>query len=116
MVRKKAREWVHRNKEKGLAATKKPREKKREDVEADFHAKKGMEVKRWLQAKEMADPLTDVAAGRPDPFDMFPAVGRRVDHIIEYCEFPPTADLTGRDWVRCASIGQPSCIKAHIFY
>ncbi|KAF1956266.1 hypothetical protein CC80DRAFT_72686 [Byssothecium circinans] len=81
VVRKKAREWVHRNKQQELAVkTKRAVAKKKYDGEVEFELRQ----ERMPQLDVLCDPLMNVAAGRPDPFETFPKVGRNVDHIIEY--------------------------------
>ena len=73
IVRKKARAWVKQNKERESAREEKswnPRE--RSD-----------EVTTWTM---VLTPLSNPSAGRVDPFNMLPSVGRKVDHIIKYCK------------------------------
>ncbi|PVI02053.1 hypothetical protein DM02DRAFT_560465 [Periconia macrospinosa] len=85
VVRKNAREWVHRNKQQVLdVRTKRPESKGKNKHEVDRALEPRRKDKGPWRIVVMSDPRLDVAAGKPDPFDAFPAVGRKIDHIIEY--------------------------------
>ncbi|KAF2637071.1 hypothetical protein P280DRAFT_138060 [Massarina eburnea CBS 473.64] len=86
VVRKKAREWVHWNKQHELAVKTKKTEKKSHCDEVEFEIKGGGKgsVLQILKSEGVPNPWMNVAAGRADPFDAFPQVGRNIDHIIEY--------------------------------
>ena len=106
VVRKKAREWVHRNKQQELAVkanslathTKKKKNESgsdnsnssissnsgSEEMTLEFHYKAKVASARL--DKVMA-PLAEVAAWKLDPFEALPNVGRSIDHILQYCKF-----------------------------
>lgn len=87
VVRKNAREWVHRNKQQVLdIRTKRPEGKGQSRNEVDKILEPRRKNKGSWRMVLVSDPLMDIAASKPDPFDVFPAVGRKIDHIIEYCK------------------------------
>lgn len=73
VVRKKAREWVFRNRE--VTRGKKGSTTKKDDAKGNPQKKKGVGT---------IISLCDPSSGRVDPFDALPNVGRKVDHIIEF--------------------------------
>jgi hypothetical protein len=89
VVRKKAREWVYRNKCRELTGQKKkvgPKEKS-DQIEMVW--------------KMVRNP----GLGRVDPFDVLPSVGRKVDHIIDYCKsIPGTYFIRAVHVLLCSSL------------
>lgn len=90
VVRKNAREWVHRNKQSVLdIRTESPAEGKgrsKHEVDKIMETRRKNKSASW-RVVLTPDSLLDIAASKPDPFDVFPVVGRKIDHIIEYCEY-----------------------------
>ncbi|CAI6239592.1 unnamed protein product [Periconia digitata] len=86
VVRKNAREWVHRNKQVHVldVRTKRPDNNAQSKREVDKILEPRKKSQGLWRIVTVSDPLLDVAASKPDPFDVFPAVGRKIDHIIEY--------------------------------
>ena len=98
VVRKKAREWVHRNKEETIRKKQSHRihyagtqekptsvdDEKQDEAEPKQAARR---TKDWVEKQiklRHCTPIVDPSAGRVDPFDMLPDVGRKVDHIVEF--------------------------------
>ncbi|KAF2833206.1 hypothetical protein CC86DRAFT_365161 [Ophiobolus disseminans] len=93
IVRRKAREWVNKNKD----ATNRTRQKKLRSASEDVTGK-GRE-KEWsgeviqLPRKHSRDAIVIPLNGglrQFDPFNIFPDVGRKYDHIVEFCRFTPS--------------------------
>jgi hypothetical protein len=91
IVRKKAREWVNRN--RSISSQSRQNQKKsKANVKApdiEDEADDGMQLQRCKDSQRavVLDPLQGVGKGNFDPFNLLPDIGRRYDHIIEYCEF-----------------------------
>ncbi|KAH7130624.1 hypothetical protein B0J11DRAFT_504390 [Dendryphion nanum] len=79
VVRKKAREWVFRNRE--VTKGKRNVTFKKHGAELDNTQQRKVNKKK---DKEVVISLFDPSSGRIDPFGMLPDVGRKVDHIIEF--------------------------------
>lgn len=89
VVRKKAREWVNKNREisnLGGQASSKSRSKKAA-LKTDNEDQKKQLVKRKVAfpAVSIGSPRA-VGASAVDPFGILPNIGRDFDHIIKYCE------------------------------
>lgn len=88
IVRKKAREWVWKNKHKDTDASKrKDGTRKAAKSEGDRRSEHGQMVMFRGVDRRKVSPLNDISMGSVDPFGTLPAVGRKIDHIIEYCKF-----------------------------
>jgi hypothetical protein len=93
VVRRNAREWVLK--------MKKEEEVEKDGVKGQTRAKSGkkkgvrvgaLDVLGGENAAGVVVTVTrprDVSAERFDPFDALPNVGRKVDHIVEYCMLLP---------------------------
>ncbi|KAF2030170.1 hypothetical protein EK21DRAFT_66221 [Setomelanomma holmii] len=88
IVRKKAREWVNRNRSNGVQSG---LEQSRPKANVKALKVKDEEVvdtrvQIWQDSKvvEILDPLQGVGKGTFDPFNLLPHIGRKYDHIIEY--------------------------------
>lgn len=90
VVRKKAREWVNKNRE-----TSNQREQaslqsksKKTALKADEENQKKQLAQRKVTAPTiMIGSPKAVGASSVDPFGILPNIGRDFDHIIKYCEF-----------------------------
>ncbi|KAH7095801.1 hypothetical protein FB567DRAFT_40404 [Paraphoma chrysanthemicola] len=88
IVRKKAREWVNRNRNMNVPnRPKQSRSKetvKASDVEEETETNMQLQ-RRWSNSSaERLDPLQGIGKGISDPFNVLPDVGRKYDHIIDY--------------------------------
>ena len=85
IIRKKAREWVNRNKERtALNGRPKPKAKGNAEKAANEELEKQLAKKRADSKALVASPRT-ISASSVDPFGLLPNVGRNFDHIIKYC-------------------------------
>jgi hypothetical protein len=89
IVRKKAREWVNRNKERS-----KGKKKNQQDTSAKLEVQDLGSVgghNAQLQKRKTDETIFTGATLRAmvgsqcDPFNILPKVGRSYDHLIEYC-------------------------------
>jgi hypothetical protein len=89
IVRKKAREWVNRNKERT-----KQIKKVQPDTRAKYEVQEVCTVddqNAQLQKRKdngfnvMGSVLRAMGGSQLDPFNILPHVGRKYDHIIEFC-------------------------------
>lgn len=89
VVRKKAREWVNKNREisyLGQASSKsKPRKVALRTDEED--QKKQLAQRKVTTPTVVIGPAKAVGASAVDPFGILPNIGRDFDHIIKYCEY-----------------------------
>lgn len=83
VVRKKAREWVHRNRE---ASIRRKNASGSHTFRVEDSNKEQRDSKSRAAFKASLRALFDPSSGRIDPFDVLPNVGRKVDHIIEFCK------------------------------
>jgi hypothetical protein len=90
IVRKKAREWVNKNKSISKQ-DKSHQSQSKVKVSAlklkDKDDKKQSKRNQGHQTKGMLDRPGGVGNSSFDPFGIFPDVGRKTGHIIECCEF-----------------------------
>ncbi|KAH7080365.1 hypothetical protein BKA63DRAFT_242390 [Paraphoma chrysanthemicola] len=100
IVRKKAREWVNRNRNMNVPnRPKQSRSKesvKASDVEEETENNMQLQRRRSNSSMERLDPLQGVGKGISDPFNVLPDVGRKYDHIIDYS--PPPEYLSFGVW------------------
>lgn len=94
VVRKKAREWVNKNREisnlggQTYSKSNSKSRSKKVALKADDEDRKKQLAKRKVAAP--ADIISSpkaVGASAVDPFGILPNIGRDFDHIIKYCEF-----------------------------
>jgi hypothetical protein len=90
IVRKKAREWVNKNKDASRKTKKKTQHPRIEDGGRVFDSAEDHDMQ--LQGRKSSPPfvkldvLRAVGAGHLDPFNILPHVGRQYDHIIKFCK------------------------------
>jgi hypothetical protein len=84
VVRKKAREWVNKNKEKTTLSGK-PKSRARSSAEKDVSNEQEKQLIKTIADKVATINPRSVAASSIDPFGLLPDVGRNFDHIIKYC-------------------------------
>lgn len=86
IVRKKAREWVNKNREITNQGRKQTRTKRESATPKEETRKEEQQLVRRpsYDAVLLSDPLQGVASGSIDPFCIFPNIGRKYDHIIEW--------------------------------
>lgn len=90
VVRKKAREWVNKNREVpnlGGQASSKLRSKKTALKADDEDQKKQLAKRRVAAPAVIVCSPRAVGASAVDPFGLLPNIGRDFDHIIKYCAF-----------------------------
>ncbi|KAF2018983.1 hypothetical protein BU24DRAFT_405705 [Aaosphaeria arxii CBS 175.79] len=87
VVRKKAREWVHRNRETT----------RRNKGAQNAKTQEAGAVTAWDIILSRRASLKDPSSGRIDPFDMLPNVGRKVDHILEFFLTQCPEEVPGSD-------------------
>jgi hypothetical protein len=90
IVRKKAREWVNKNKD----MTNKCRQRQKQSSgkgkarEADYAGSSDVQ----LQRRKSNKPITMLGAFKAeglrqfDPFNILPDIGRKYSHVVEFCE------------------------------
>jgi hypothetical protein len=89
IVRKKAREWVNKNKKSTSLECRSRQQTKCNKMTAK-NADVGTDKRQILERKSIShpaekfSPLQIVGGSSMDPFSILPNVGRRVDHIIEH--------------------------------
>lgn len=88
VVRKKAREWVNKNREitnlSGQAIPK-SRSKNSASKAEDEDKKKQLIRQKSTTPAVTFNPTKTVGASSVDPFGILPDIGRNFDHIIKYC-------------------------------
>jgi hypothetical protein len=93
IIRKKAREWVNRNKERtALNGKSKPRAKSNAEKAVGKEQEEQLAKKRANSKALVASPQT-ISASSVDPFGLLPDIGRNFDHIIKYCMSVSLTDL-----------------------
>ncbi len=88
VVRKKAREWVNKNREitnLGTQTSSKSKRSAATRVEDDCSKKQLAQGKSTTPTVVLASPKA-VGASSVDPFGILPNIGRDFDHIIKYCK------------------------------
>ena len=89
VVRKKAREWVNKNREisnLGGQASSKSRSKKAALKTDDEDQRKQLLKRKVAVSAVIIGSPRAVDASAVDPFGILPNIGRDFDHIIKYCE------------------------------
>jgi hypothetical protein len=85
IIRKKAREWVNRNKERAALGAKPNLKPKTSTGKAGSEEQEKQLAKRKAISKALVVSPRSVSANSIDPFGLLPDVGRNIDHIIRYC-------------------------------
>jgi hypothetical protein len=89
IVRKKAREWVNKNKERN-----KHIKKKQQDASANFQVQDvgsigdhnaQLQKRKHNESSVIGSVLRAMGGSQFDPFNILPHVGRKYDHIVEFC-------------------------------
>ena len=89
VVRKKAREWVNRNREAsnpGGQGAPKSRSKNAGLKAEDESQKKQLTRRKSTVPTIIPSPSKAVGPSQVDPFGILPNIGRDFDHIIKYCK------------------------------
>lgn len=93
VVRKKAREWVNKNREiSNLSgqATSKPKSKLKNAAPQLEEEDQKKQLARRKSSTPMTIPSPEaISASAVDPFGLLPNIGRDFDHIIKYCKVLP---------------------------
>jgi hypothetical protein len=85
IIRKKAREWVNRNKERTALSAKSRAKAKTGTAKAGDEEQEKQLAKKKASSKALVVSPRSVSASSVDPFGLLPDVGRNIDHIIKYC-------------------------------
>lgn len=89
VVRKKAREWVNKNREfSNLGGQTKSKSRPKKSTSKSDKGDENKQLTRRessTQAMVITSPNT-IGASSVDPFGILPNIGRDFDHIIKYCE------------------------------
>jgi hypothetical protein len=85
IIRKKAREWVNRNKQRTALGGKSNPKAKTSMGKAGSEEQEKQLVKKKAGSKALVVSPRSVSANSMDPFGLLPDVGRNIDHIIRYC-------------------------------
>jgi hypothetical protein len=92
VVRKKAREWVNKNREinnlSGKTVSKSKSKGTTRKKDAEDERKELIRMRSSLAAVLVNTPQS-VGADKVDPFGILPNIGRNFDHIIKYCKIVP---------------------------
>lgn len=89
VVRKKAREWVNRNREiSNVSGQSSSKSKLKKDVALEVReGEKKQQLARRKSPPQMIIPSPEaISASSVDPFGLLPNIGREFDHIIKYCK------------------------------
>jgi hypothetical protein len=91
IVRKKAREWVNQNRDKGKKIRQKQQKSSTTDQDEEYRLSRVKDLKaKKEKSQELAitPSLLRVAGSRKnDPFDSLPDMGIKYEHMMEYCKF-----------------------------
>lgn len=86
VVRRKAREWVNKNKGHRVQIRRvkpQPEETREDDKEERQNQLITVKSKDTIKTH---DPLKIIGVSQKDPFGILPDIGRKYDHIIDFCE------------------------------
>jgi hypothetical protein len=91
VVRKKAREWVNKNREitiTNLSGQAIPKSKSKNTAWKlkDEVQKKQLAQRKSITSAVILSPPQAIGASQVDPFGLLPFIGRNFDHIIKYCK------------------------------